>query len=276
MTNESHHHEEAPHSHAGQAQRGEVNETTLTIRPYSGLSGDILLTGLATLCMRKEQITPGSEQAVQWLAEHLARISPLFADTVKIATKLIGGIAGWHAYVDLPARHEHRSPADIAALIMASSLEEEAKKTALDCFSLLAECEAQAHGISAEEVHFHEVGALDSILDICGASLFYHLLAAPKVICGPLPIGDGHVHCQHGLLPAPAPATLALLQGLSTCPFAGSGETVTPTAAALLHSLKAQFGPWPHMRVEWTTLVYGSKVFPETANGAAFALGRGD
>lgn len=274
--NEHHHqHEGLEHSHATHCHPGEDGGgTILAIRPYSGLSGDILLTGLATLCLEKEQIRPGSEQAGQWLEEQLAKVAPELVKAVKIATKLVGGIAGWHAYVDLPASHEHRSPGDIAELISASSLSESAKKMALGCFSLLAECEAQAHGITPPEVHFHEVGALDSILDICGACEFYHLLEAPAIICGPLPIGDGHVHCQHGLLPAPAPAALMLLKGLATRPFAGSGETVTPTAAALLHALNARFGSWPHMLVEHTALVYGSKTFPDAANGVAFALGK--
>lgn len=270
-----HHHEEMCSSHAQHDQRGETaGRELLTIRPYSGLSGDILLTGLAVLCMEKEGLAPGSEAAGQWLAKQLANIVPELGKAAKIGKKLVGGIAGWHAFVDLPAGHEHRTPADIAALIEASSLDETAKKTASECFSLLAACEAQAHGIVPEEVHFHEVGALDSILDICGVCQFYHFLGSPAIICGPLPIADGHVHCQHGVLPTPAPAVLSLLKGLVICPFAGNGETVTPTAATLIHALNAQFGAWPHMRVKHTALVYGGKTFPNAANGAAFALGQ--
>lgn len=247
----------------------------LTIRPYSGLSGDMVLTGLATLAMAERQLLPDSEEGDQWLAKHLEQILPQLKDTVRIGPKLVNGIAGWHSHVELPLVHEHRSLTDIKGIIEISAMPDAAKARANKCFELLADCEARVHGKKPEEVHFHEVGALDSILDICGACLFYEILKKPPVICGPLPIADGAVICQHGLLPAPPPAVLGLLKGLAIRPFSALGETVTPTAASLLHILEVNFGPWPAMVVQNTALVYGGKVFPDVPNGAAFALGSG-
>ena len=132
------------------------------------------------------------------------------------------------------------------------------------------------HGKSPDEVCFHEVGALDSILDICLACALLDRLAPERFVVGPLPLADGSVLCAHGHIPAPAPAVLALLSGVPVRPFAGAptaGELVTPTALALLRAFACDFGPWPAFRVTATALVYGSKVFPGTANGAVFAVG---
>lgn len=268
---QNHHHPE--HDHKREGSQTKTGATLITIRPHSGLSGDILLTGLALFCLDKLGFAPETPEAQHWLSTTLGAIMPELANCVAIAPKLVNGIAGWHAYVDLPHAHEHRSPADIRAIIEKSTMPEDAKKTALECFHLLALCEAKAHGIQPEKVHFHEVGALDSILDICAVSQFWCLLEKPAIICGPIPLADGAVQCQHGLLPTPAPAVLELLTGIATCSFAGSGETLTPTAAALLHSLHVAFGAWPAMKVFRANLVYGGKVFANAPNGVAFAIG---
>ena len=107
-----------------------------------------------------------------------------------------------------------------------------------------------------EAVRFHEVGALDSILDICMACVLFTRLSPARFVVSPLPIADGEVVCAHGVIPVPAPAVLELLEGIPVRPFSGEGETVTPTAIALLRSLGATFGPWPAMLVEnglWST-----------------------
>ena len=92
-------------------------------------------------------------------------------------------------------------------------------------------------------------------------------------MCSPLPLADGGVHCAHGWLPTPAPAVLELLRDVPVCGFAGKGETVTPTAIALLKALGVSFGPWPSMRIERRALVYGGRVFPDAPNGAVWACG---
>lgn len=250
--------------------------TILTIRSHTGLSGDMLLTGLAVLEMRRRNILPESAAAVSWLDGLLSKIMPQLAGCVRIERTARAGIGGYKANVNLPHEHEHRNLADIAAIISASGMEERGREMALACFGLLAEAEGHVHGISTEEVHFHEVGALDSILDICAVCELYAQTNPLQLVCSPLPLADGSICCAHGQIPAPAPAALELLQGVEVRPFSGStdsGELVTPTALALLRVMKAVFQGWPAFRMEYSALVYGQKFFPGIANGAIFAAG---
>lgn len=282
-----HGHEQHGHEHAGPghaAPHGRV----LTIRSHSGLSGDMLLTGLALMNAAADTEAAGPapvgtaalvDAANGLLAELLAPLAatvPALQGCVAITRKEVGGIGGWRAEVRLPEAHAHRDLAHIREIIEASGLSGHARRLSLDCFALLARCEAEVHGKDPDDVCFHEVGALDSILDICLACALFDRLAPARFVVGPLPLADGSVRCAHGLIPAPAPAVLALLGGIPVRPFAGgaaAGELVTPTALALLRTFGCEFGPWPAFRVTATALVYGSKTFPDTANGAVFAVG---
>jgi uncharacterized protein (DUF111 family) len=118
-----------------------------------------------------------------------------------------------------------------------------------------------------------DIGAADSILDICLVCALFVKLSPARFVCSPLPVADGGVFCAHGLLPAPAPAVLEMLDGVPVCGFPACGETVTPTALALLKTLKAEFGPWPGMVIRRRALVYGGKVFEQAVNGAIWAFG---
>ena len=162
---------------------------------------------------------------------------------------------------------------NILGIIAGSGMDDEPKRLASDTFTLLAKAEAAVHGMKPEAVRFHEVGALDSILDICMACVLFTRLSPARFVVSPLPIADGEVVCAHGVIPVPAPAVLELLEGIPVRPFSGEGETVTPTAIALLRSLGATFGPWPAMLVERRALVYGSRVFANAPNGTIFACG---
>lgn len=177
------------------------------------------------------------------------------------------------ADVSLPHQHEHRTLENILGIIAGSGMDDEPKRLASDTFTLLAKAEAAVHGMKPEAVRFHEVGALDSILDICMACVLFTRLSPARFVVSPLPIADGEVVCAHGVIPVPAPAVLELLEGIPVRPFSGEGETVTPTAIALLRSLGATFGPWPAMLVERRALVYGSRVFANAPNGTIFACG---
>ena len=148
-----------------------------------------------------------------------------------------------------------------------------AKETALAAFRLVAKAEGRVHGAKPEEVHFHEVGALDSILDICLASQLFHELNPGRFVVSPLPVCDGSIACAHGVIPCPAPAVTELLEGIPVRPFSGEGETVTPTGLALLRAMGAEFEPWPAMRIVRMARVYGNTVFPGAPNGARFAFG---
>lgn len=248
----------------------------LAVRSHSGLSGDMFMAGLATLAMRKQNLQPGSTAGDKWLGGICADIMPQLENAVTVENIARNGIGGWLANVRLPASHEHRTLQDILVIVEKSSISSSAKKYAANCFEMLASCEADVHGCAVDEIHFHEVGALDSILDICASCELFARIGQPSIICGPLPIADGTVRCAHGLVPAPAPATLKLLRGVPVCPFNGnlaSGELVTPTGIALLRALGAAFGPWPEFVPQQTEIVYGQRIFPDAPNGVIFALG---
>lgn len=252
------------------------NTHILTIRSHTGISGDILLAGLGSLLLQQRDIKPDSPEGDTYLSDLCRRLMPELAGALKIRPKFRTHIKGWQAEVTLPHAHEHRNLAAIDKIISDSALSDAAKADSMRCFELLAKCEAAAHGIELSEVHFHEVGALDSILDVCASCQIYDELKRPDLICSPLPLCDGEIRCAHGFLPAPAPATLYLLKNIPVQPFAGAckaGELLTPTGIALLLALEAKFGPWPHFRLEDSALVYGQREFADVANGVIFALG---
>lgn len=257
MSNEHHHHSHEHHEHDA------PSAPVLTIRAHSGLSGDMFLAGL--LCMTGTK--PDELEA------HLSSVMPELSGSVQLTRKEVHHIGGWHAQVTLPHQHEHRTLADILTLIEAGGMSEEGKKSAAQTFTLLAAAEGAVHGLTPAQVHFHEVGALDSILDICLSCELFHKLSPSRFIVSPLPMADGFVHCAHGIIPVPAPAVLELMEGVPVRPFPGRGETVTPTAMALLKALGAEFGPWPSMKVEKKAIVYGTRVFEDAPNGAIFACG---
>lgn len=259
------HHHEHSHSHEHKHHFHEhTHGKILCIRPQSGLSGDMILCGLASLLeLSQEQINA-----------HLKSLNlPQLENCLTIQNRFVNGIQGKSTEVNLAHEHSHRTLIDILDIISKSSMQDKAKELAIKTFTLLAEAEARVHGKEAKDVTFHEVGALDSILDICLACAFFVELNPAHFICGPLPLADGIIHCAHGIIPSPAPAVLSLLNDVAVCAFPGTGETVTPTAIALLKTLQAQFGNWASMQIEKNVLVYGSKVFENAPNGSIFALG---
>lgn len=236
----------------------------LTLRAPSGVSGDMLVAGLARML----------DLDGNAFDEALSRIGlPELAGAAALIPKSLNHISGWGLRVDLPHAHEHNRLADIRAIIERSALSEAAKDLSLAAFALLAEAEGAVHGVSPEEVVFHEAGALDSILDMCLASELFARLSPATFICGPLPVCDGKISCRHGLLASPAPATLFLLQGVPIYGIPSAGETVTPTAIALLRAFGASFGHWPPMVLRREARVYGTRVLPGVPNGAIFAIG---
>ena len=162
--------------------------------------------------------------------------------------------------------HTHgRSLTTIRALIQAAPLAAPVKQTAIRAFELLGESEARIHNVPVEDIHFHEVGAVDAIVDIVAASAGIHHLNVDAWHCSPINVGSGTVVCAHGTFPVPAPATADLLRGMPTFSAHVQMELVTPTGAALLRALNPTFGPQPAMRVE--SIGYGagtrnSKNFP--------------
>ncbi|MDR2460417.1 MAG: LarC family nickel insertion protein [Deltaproteobacteria bacterium] len=236
----------------------------LVLRPNSGVSGDILVTGLYLMC----QFTPKDlDEALKALG-----LSELVGK-VRVVPRSFSSISGWGLDLKLPQEHVHRDLGAILPFFQNSALSARAKELAIKTFTILAEAESKVHGIPANEIHFHEVGALDSILDTGLAALMFDYLNPQLFVCGPLPICDGTIECAHGLLPSPAPAVSHLLEGVAVRGIDSEGETVTPTGLALLKAFGAKFGPWPEMTVDIQALVYGTRVLPKVPNGALFAKG---
>ena len=189
-----------------------------------GASGDMILAALIDLGV--------SRDALQRQLASLA-IEPFEIQAVPFEDHALHGIQ-----VTVHTKHVHHPPhrrlPGIRTLITHSALSSRVKATSLKVFQRLAEAEAQVHGTTPNQVHFHEVGAVDSIIDIVGACLGLELLAIDAVSVGPLPLGQGTVTSAHGVLPVPAPATMELLKGMQVVPADESFELVTPTGAALL------------------------------------------
>ena len=161
--------------------------------------------------------------------------------------------AGLRAVSFTPAFKEdkhHRNLKDITEIISNSKIHNKAKETAIAIFNKLAAAEALVHNKDLQEIHFHEVGALDSIVDIVSASIGMVALEIEKVYCSTLSIGGGTIKCAHGILPVPGPATAELLKGVPTVGGPIDKELLTPTAAAILTTIVSQFGVLPEMKIE--------------------------
>jgi uncharacterized protein (DUF111 family) len=244
-----------------------MSNRVVVIRTPSGISGDMLVAGLSKLAQVDDT----------GLGEILAAIRlPQIAGSVQVVAHQVDGIAGWRAKVDLPDEHAHRALKDIDAIIAQSDLTAAAKALSAKTFAYLAEVEGAIHGISPAAVTFHEVGALDSILDICVAAALIDKIGPKAIYCSPLPVCDGTVACAHGRLATPAPAVLEMLRGIPVYGIESTGETVTPTALAFLRSAGAHFGLWPEVTVEDVARAYGGRHLPNVPNGAMFVLCRRD
>lgn len=167
----------------------------------------------------------------------------------------------------------HRHYSHIARMIDDAPLATRVKELAQRIFLRLGEAEATVHGVELERVHFHEVGAVDSIVDIVGTAIGLDYLGVERVYASPLPYGRGFVKTAHGRLPVPAPATARLLEGIPIGPDIGEGERVTPTGAAIVAALASGFGPPPAMTPRATGYGAGEKDFPEVPNLLRVVLG---
>lgn len=209
---------------------------------FSGISGDMALGALIHAGVPK-----------QFLLEQLRKV-PGISFELEVARVKRSGIAATDVSVKAVQGATERGLADISDLLEASSLEAGVKSLATGIFQRLAEAEAAVHGIPVEEVHFHELGGVDAIVDIVGTALGVKYLGLEKFFCSPLPMGRGTIECAHGVLPVPAPAVAQMMKGVPTAPNPPLGtafvELVTPTGAAIVTSLCADFGDMPPMKVE--------------------------
>lgn len=172
-----------------------------------------------------------------------------------------------------PLPEDHRHFSDIRQMIEKSDLNERIRNLSLSIFQRIAEAEAKVHRQTVEDVHFHEVGAIDSIVDIVGTAIGIEYFRPDRILSSPLPMGRGFVDCQHGRLPLPAPATLEILQHYPTQSVEVEGELVTPTGAAIVCTLSRGVQAFPAMKVERIGYGMGKKEFPDRPNLLRLVLG---
>ncbi len=228
---------------------------------FSGVAGDMLVgalldAGLSLDALRAE-IAKLELAGVELSAEKCVR----------------KGITGTDFQVKVGHDHHHRSLSTIEKIIGESGLEESVREQAIDIFRRLGEAEAAIHGVDIEKVHFHEVGALDAIVDIVGACVGFQALGVDKIHCSPLNLGSGTVKAAHGVMPVPAPATAALVKGLPTYVDGPAMELTTPTGAAIVSTLAESFGSMPAMAIEAIGYGAGDREFPDRANMLRLVVG---
>lgn len=177
----------------------------------------------------------------------------------------------------VPAPHEHAQPhrglTEIRKLISSSSISDSAKKTAISIFEALGAAEAKIHNVSIEDIHFHEVGAVDAMVDIVCAAVGAEALGVDEIVCSSLNVGGGTVKCAHGTFPVPAPATIELLRGAPVFSSGVQMELVTPTGAAIVKTLARRFGAFPVMQIEKSGYGAGSRQLDGHANVARLVIG---
>jgi uncharacterized protein (TIGR00299 family) protein len=224
--------------------------------PFSGIAGDMTLGALVDVGLDAD-----------WLRALPARLG---IDGVQVRIERVkrAGLACTKVDFEIPPQPHSRGIREIRKLIAEASVPDGVRSRADAAFTILAEAEGSIHGVPPEDVHLHEVGAVDAILDITGSVWGFELLDVRRVYCGPLTVGEGTVSAAHGVLPVPAPATMKLLEGLEVRPGPeGSGELVTPTGAALVRTLSSGRPP-----ASYTPLRSGFGAGTKNPRGRANAL----
>ncbi len=204
---------------------------------FNGAAGDMILGALVAAGVSADDIR--ADLAKLKLADYELAITPVKKQ----------GFAAVKVDVKMTGKPGHRHLHHITKIIDDSELPPSIKADARRIFTRLAEVEAKAHGSTIEKVHFHEVGAVDAIVDVVGSVCGLARLGIERVVCSPIPIGSGTVTCDHGIMPVPTPATAGLLVNVPIAETTESGELTTPTGAAILTTLAASYGPMPPMRI---------------------------
>jgi len=208
---------------------------------FAGASGDMILGALMDAGL-----------ALERLKKDIGKLNLTHYD-IELKKVVKKGIGGSQALVSVDEdhhSHHHRHLRHIEEIIEKSSLEQSIKEKSLKVFRRLAEVEAKVHQTTVEKIHFHEVGAMDSIIDVVGSVAGLEALGIEKIYCSPLHVGSGTVECAHGTFPVPAPATLELVKGKPIYSTGVEGELLTPTGAAILTTFSSDFGAMPPMTVE--------------------------
>ncbi|MFS4465479.1 nickel pincer cofactor biosynthesis protein LarC [Staphylococcus haemolyticus] len=216
---------------------------------HAGIAGDMLLSALVDL---------GADPKI--IESELKQL-PIDDFALHFKKKVKQGINAMTLNIDFHEHHHHRKASDIFKLIDDSQLFERVKQRSKAIFNTIAHAEAKIHGMTIEDVHFHEVGAMDSIIDIIGGCIALEQLGIDTLYCSPIPTGNGKINIAHGIYPIPAPATAEILKNIPLAEFDVQSELTTPTGAAFAKSLVAQFGPFPSATMQEIGYGAGNKDF---------------
>ena len=238
--------------------------TIAWFHPVSGIAGDMALGAL---------LDAGAD-----IDEVRAAIGGLGVDGWSLDRETVdrSNIAATRALVEAPEHHHHRRWSDIRGLLNAAEMAPRTRNRALRVFEALAIAEAKVHGIEPDEVHFHEVGALDAIVDIVGVCAALESLGVDEVHSAPVAVGLGAINAAHGVLPNPAPAVVRLLEGIRTRGVDIDLELTTPTGAAIVAALAETVGPIPAMTIGATGFGAGTRDLPGRPNVTQVIIGQSD
>ncbi len=235
---------------------------TLYFDCFAGASGDMILGALV-----------GAGVDPQALSAQLALLD-VEGFSVEFEKVDRAGLSCTHARVTIKPEHVHRHLGDVLKIIYDSRLNDRVKERAAKIFSRLAEAEAAVHNQPIERIHFHEVGALDAIVDVVGAAICFDLLQIDRFVCSPLHVGSGTVEMAHGRFPVPPPAVTELLKAAPIYATEIKGELVTPTGAAIITSVCDEYGPLPPMQLDRSGYGAGSRTYENFPNALRVLIGQ--
>ena len=237
---------------------------TLYFDCFAGASGDMILGAM---------VSAGVDPNV--LSQQLSLLNVQGFD-VRFETVERAGLSATHAIVVTVHQHQHRHLKDILAIISNAHLSNAVKTRATKIFTRLGEAEARVHNQPIEKVHFHEVGALDAIVDVVGAAICFELLGIERFVSSPLHVGSGFVQMEHGRFPVPPPAVADLVKGVPFYATDIKGELLTPTGAAIITTVSEQYGPMPSMRSDSVGYGAGTREYENFPNALRVFIGDSD
>ncbi len=235
---------------------------TLYFDCFAGVSGNMILGGLAALGIDREE-----------LVRELETLSPTGFE-IEFTDVDRSGIAAVHAGVRVPEEKTHRHLSDIEAIIDASSVSDSVKQRSKAIFRRLAAAEAKVHGIDIGRVHFHEVGAMDAIIDIVGSCIGFEMLGVERFISSKIHVGSGFIDIAHGKFPVPPPAVTELLNGIPFYSTDIEGELATPTGTAIIATLCDEYGPMPAITSELVGYGAGTRQYENFPNALRLIVGQ--
>ena len=234
---------------------------TLYFDCFAGASGNMILGGLVALGVDRGR-----------LVEELKKVSPVDI-SIDFETVDRSGISAIHARVNIPEEKSHRHLRDIEKVIDDSRVSQTVKDRSKAIFRRLAEAEAKVHGVAIEKIHFHEVGAMDAIIDIVGSCIAFEMLGIERFACSKIHVGSGFVEIAHGKFPVPPPAVAELLNGFSFYSTDVVGELATPTGVAIITTLCEPGGPIPEITIQRTGYGAGTREYEHFPNVLRMMIG---